>query len=117
MVAASVWSLLNPAIEQAEEQGVPGWVPAAGGFLLGVAFLLALDSLLPHLHATADEPEGIPSGWERTTLLVSACPVCPSGSPRPGRFPTARPHPASRQPICEESVLTHVYTWQRWKLP
>lgn len=72
MVAASVWSLLNPAIEQAEAQGVPGWVPAAGGFLLGVAFLLALDTLLPHLHAGADEPEGVPSGWKRTTLLVSA---------------------------------------------
>lgn len=72
MVAASVWSLLNPAIEQAEEQGVPGWLPAAGGFLLGVAFLMLLDTLLPHLHADADEPEGLPSGWRRTTLLVSA---------------------------------------------
>ena len=72
MVAASVWSLLNPAIEQAEGQGVPGWLPAAGGFLLGVGFLMALDTLLPHLHADADEPEGVPSGWKRTTLLVSA---------------------------------------------
>lgn len=72
MVAASVWSLLNPAIEQAAEQGVPGWIPAAGGFLLGVFFLMALDSLLPHLHAGADDPEGLPSGWRRTTLLVSA---------------------------------------------
>ena len=72
MVAASVWSLLNPAIEQAAELGQPGWVPAAGGFLLGVAFLLALDSVLPHLHAGADEPEGVRTGWKRTTLLVSA---------------------------------------------
>ena len=72
MVAASVWSLLNPAIEQAEGQGVPGWLPAAGGFLLGVAFLMALDTLLPHLHAGSEEPEGVPSGWKRTTLLVSA---------------------------------------------
>ena len=72
MVAASVWSLLNPAIEQAEGQGVPGWLPAAGGFLLGVAFLMALDPFLPHLHADSDEPEGVPSGWKRTTLLVSA---------------------------------------------
>ncbi len=71
MVAAGVWSLLNPAIEQAEGQGVPGWLPAAGG-LLGVGFLMALDTLLPHLHADADEPEGVPSGWKRTTLLVSA---------------------------------------------
>ncbi len=72
MIAASVWSLLNPAIEQAEELGQIGWIPAAGGFLLGVAFLIALDSLLPHLHASADEPEGMPSSWKRTTLLVSA---------------------------------------------
>lgn len=72
MVAASVWSLLNPAIEQAENLGVPGWLPAAGGFLLGVAFLMALDTFLPHLHADSDEPEGVPSGWKRTTLLVSA---------------------------------------------
>ena len=72
MVAASVWSLLNPAIEQAEGLGIPGWLPAAGGFLLGVTFLMALDTFLPHLHADADEPEGVPSGWKRTTLLVSA---------------------------------------------
>lgn len=72
MIAASVWSLLNPAIEQAEEMGQIGWIPAAGGFLLGVAFLIALDSLLPHLHAESDEPEGIQTSWKRTTLLVSA---------------------------------------------
>ena len=72
MIAASVWSLLNPAIEQAEEMGQIGWIPAAGGFLLGVAFLMALDSLLPHLHAESDEPEGIQTSWKRTTLLVSA---------------------------------------------
>lgn len=72
MVAASVWSLLNPAIEQAEEMGFHGWVPAASGFLLGVGFLMALDTLLPHLHAGAKDPEGIRSTWKRTTLLVSA---------------------------------------------
>ena len=72
MIAASVWSLLNPAIEQATEMGQVGWIPAAGGFLLGVAFLIALDSLLPHLHAEGDEPEGLPSDWKRTTLLISA---------------------------------------------
>lgn len=72
MIAASVWSLLNPAIERAEEAGQPGWVPAAGGFLLGVAFLILLDSLLPHLHPDADEPEGVKTSWRRTTLLVSA---------------------------------------------
>ena len=72
MIAASMWSLLSPAIEQAEELGQIGWIPAAGGFLLGVAFLIALDTLLPHLHAGAAEPEGLPSAWKRTTLLVSA---------------------------------------------
>lgn len=72
MIAASVWSLLNPAIEQAEELGQIGWIPAAGGFLLGVAFLLALDTFLPHLHPEEDQPEGIQTSWKRTTLLVSA---------------------------------------------
>ncbi|MBM6683234.1 MULTISPECIES: ZIP family metal transporter [Collinsella] len=72
MIAASVWSLLNPAIERAEELGQVGWVPAAGGFLLGVGFLMLLDTLLPHLHADSDEPEGIHTSWKRTTLLVSA---------------------------------------------
>lgn len=72
MIAASVWSLLIPAIEQAEEAGQIGWIPAAGGFLLGVAFLMALDTFLPHLHAEGDEPEGVRSNWKRTTLLVSA---------------------------------------------
>ena len=72
MSAASVWSLLNPAIEQAEELGQVGWIPAAGGFLLGVAFLIVLDTLLPHLHAGSAEPEGLKCDWKRTTLLVSA---------------------------------------------
>ena len=48
MIAASVWSLLIPAIEMAEEQGTTGWIPAAGGFALGGLFLFALDHLLPH---------------------------------------------------------------------
>ena len=50
MIAASVWSLLIPAIEQAEELGQIGWIPAAGGFILGGLFLFLLDKLLPHLH-------------------------------------------------------------------
>lgn len=72
MIAASVWSLLIPAIEEAEASGMIGWVPAAGGFVLGVAFLMLLDSVLPHLHAEALEPEGVSSSWKRTTLLVLA---------------------------------------------
>ena len=57
MVAAAVWSLLIPAIEEAESSGLPGWLPAAGGFLLGVLFLLAMDYLMPHLHLGAQKPE------------------------------------------------------------
>lgn len=72
MIAASVWSLLIPAVERAEEAGETGWIPAAGGFLLGVCFLLALDQLLPHLHAGSDRPEGVATSWKRTTLLVMA---------------------------------------------
>ena len=72
MIAASVWSLLIPAIEEAEQNGGIGWIPAAGGFVLGIVFLMLMDSLLPHLHPDAKEPEGISSGWKRTTLLVSA---------------------------------------------
>lgn len=72
MIAASVWSLLIPAIEEAEAAGQPGWVPAAGGFVLGAAFLLLLDMLLPHLHPDARSPEGLRSDLKRTTLLVFA---------------------------------------------
>lgn len=59
MVAASVWSLLIPSISMAEAQAKVAWVPATVGFLAGVAFLLVLDEVIPHLHAYADSPEGI----------------------------------------------------------
>ena len=72
MIAASVWSLLIPAMEEAEAAGQSGLLPAVGGFLLGVAFLILLDSLLPHLHAGSSQPEGLKSSWKRTTLLVFA---------------------------------------------
>ncbi len=72
MIAASVWSLLIPGIEATEEAGGIGWIPAAGGFLLGILFLLLMDQLLPHLHAGAAEAEGLTSSWKRTTLLVMA---------------------------------------------
>lgn len=72
MTAASVWSLLIPAIEEAETAGWPGWVPAAGGFALGVGFLLLLDQLLPHLHPGSRDPEGAHTDLKRTTLLVFA---------------------------------------------
>ena len=72
MIAASVWSLLIPAIDEAQAAGTPGWIPAAGGFLLGIAFLLLMDVLLPHLHLDSKQPEGLQSSWKRTTLLVLA---------------------------------------------
>ena len=72
MIAASGWSLLIPAMEMAREQGSPEWLPAAGGFVLGAAFLLLLDRLLPHLHPGSNEPEGIKSSFTRTTMLVLA---------------------------------------------
>ena len=72
MIAASVWSLLIPAIEMAEQQGHIGWIPAAGGFVLGALFLLGLDRLLPHLHPESNTTEGVRSSLSRTTLLVFA---------------------------------------------
>ncbi|MEG0911154.1 MAG: ZIP family metal transporter [Ruthenibacterium sp.] len=72
MIAASVWSLLIPAIEMAEEQGHIGWIPAAGGFVLGGVFLLLLDGLMPHLHVGETHAEGVNSSLKRTTLLVLA---------------------------------------------
>lgn len=68
MIAASVWSLLIPAIEEAEESGIPGYFPAAGGFVLGVAFLLLLDKLLPHLHH--DDPHAPKSKRSKRTALL-----------------------------------------------
>lgn len=72
MIAASVWSLLIPAIDMAEEQGVTAWIPAAVGFLLGMGFLLILDSLVPHLHIDSDKPEGLQSHLQKSTMLVFA---------------------------------------------
>ncbi|MCL7454417.1 MAG: ZIP family metal transporter [Anaerolineae bacterium] len=75
MIAASYWSLLAPAIELAEQtSSMPAWVPATVGFLLGGAFLWAVDKTLPHLHLglSTDEAEGIPTSWQRSILLVLA---------------------------------------------
>ena len=72
MIAASVWSLLIPAIEKAEELGKIGWIPAAGGFILGVMFLMGLDILLQFFHAGIDRVDGVRQGLKKTTLLVCA---------------------------------------------
>ena len=72
MIAASVWSLLIPSMEEAEAAGLPGWLPAAGGFILGIAFLMLLDSVLPHLHPGMQQAEGLSTSWKRTTMLMLA---------------------------------------------
>ena len=74
MVAASVWSLLIPSLEMAAENGGITWLPAAVGFVLGILFLLLLDTLIPHLHLGADKPEGLTRNcqWKRTTMLSVA---------------------------------------------
>ena len=72
MIAASVWSLIIPSIEMAEEQDVVAWIPASIGFLLGMIFLLVLDSIIPHMHLESEKPEGIKSKLKKTTMLVLA---------------------------------------------
>ena len=70
MVAASIWSLLIPAIEQSEDMGKLSFLPAFIGFWSGVLFLLALDHLIPHLHVGSDQSEGPKSKLGRTTMMV-----------------------------------------------
>ena len=72
MVAASVWSLLIPAMEMEEAKGAWSVLPAAAGFLLGIAFLLVLDEVTPHLHLGTDKPEGPRSRLSRTAMLALA---------------------------------------------
>lgn len=74
MIAASYWSLLAPAIEMAEADGTPGYIPAAIGFLLGGVFLFIADKLIPHLHIgfPKDSAEGIKTKWQKSVLLVLA---------------------------------------------
>ena len=72
MIAASVWSLLIPAMEMAEGAGKGILLPVGGGFVLGGAALMLLDGLLPHLHIGSDQAEGLPAHWKRTTMIVLA---------------------------------------------
>ena len=72
MIAASVWSLLIPSIEMAEEQGTIAWIPASVGFLFGIFFLLLLDKIMPHLHVNSAKPEGVKSKLKKTTMMVLA---------------------------------------------
>ena len=72
MIAASIWSLIIPAIDMAEEQWQIAWLPATVGFLLGICFLLILDSVIPHLHLNNSKPEGIKAKLKKTTMMVLA---------------------------------------------
>ena len=72
MIAAGVWSLLIPAIDMAAEQEIPSWFPASVGFLTGVGFLLFLDTIIPHLHAYAQKPEGPKTSLPKSAMLILA---------------------------------------------
>ena len=69
MVAASVWSLLIPAIDHTAESGGIIWLPALVGFLGGMGFMLLLDMFTPHLHIDSQTPEGVPTSLGRSTML------------------------------------------------
>ena len=72
MIAAGVWSLLIPAMEQSADMGQLAFVPAVVGFWAGTLVLLALDRIIPHLHPTDESAEGLPSKLGKTTLMVLA---------------------------------------------
>lgn len=72
MVAASIWSLLIPSLDESASMGSFSWIPAAIGFLLGILFLLVLDSIIPHLHPSQDHPEGMKSNLHKSSMLVFA---------------------------------------------
>lgn len=72
MVAASVWSLLIPAMDLSEGMGKLAFIPAASGFLIGILFLLVLDRIVPHLHLDSAEQEGPKSSWKKSTMLMLA---------------------------------------------
>lgn len=72
MTAASIWSLIMPAMDMAADHGRLSFLPAVIGFWCGILFLLMLDSLIPHLHMNTDKAEGLPSKLARTTMMVLA---------------------------------------------
>ncbi len=70
MIAASVWSLLIPAMDMSEHMGKLAFIPAVIGFGLGIIFLLLLDHIIPHLHVNEDKPEGLHASWKKSTMLL-----------------------------------------------
>ena len=72
MVAASIWSLLIPAMEQSAAMGKWSFVPAVAGFWVGILFLLLLDHVIPHLNMKSEEAEGPKKSWQKSTMLLLA---------------------------------------------
>ncbi len=72
MVAASIWSLIIPAMEQSSEMGKWSWAPAVAGFWFGILFLLLLDTVIPHLHMNSEKAEGPKATLKKTTMMVLA---------------------------------------------
>ena len=105
MVAASVWSLLLPAMEQAVDMGRWSFVPAVVGFWLGILFLLGLDRLIPHLHHGSAEAEGIKSSLGKTTMLTLAVALCAA-------LPVLA---AGTIEVTEDVSVSDDYDWTRFK--
>ena len=80
MIAASVWSLLIPSIDMADGQGKVAWIPAAIGFILGIVFLLVLDSVIPHLHLNNEKPEGMAVGVTFAGALIGTAGITMAGA-------------------------------------
>lgn len=72
MIAASIWSLIIPSIEQSSNLGKLSFIPAAVGFIIGILFLLLLDSIIPHLHMNSEKHEGLKSNLKKRTMLILA---------------------------------------------
>lgn len=72
MIAASIWSLIIPSIDEAKNMGKLSFIPAVVGFWIGILFLLLLDYIIPHLHVNTNQEEGRKSNFQRTTMLVLA---------------------------------------------
>ena len=70
MIAASIWSLIIPSIDLSSNLGKLSFLPAAIGFMLGIGFLLLLDTIIPHLHINSDKPEGVKSSFKKRTMLM-----------------------------------------------
>jgi len=72
MIAASVWSLIIPAINMSAGEGFIKVMPTVAGILMGAGFLYGLDKVLPHFHVNLKQTEGVKSPWQRTTLMILA---------------------------------------------